>query len=90
MIKSCASLPAGPVLSRPQFTEEMTTAKARREVLQSLRSRFKGKMLAIVKNTESAQISKDIGMPTILIGKERAPAEVVQAATWVDVVVRLE
>jgi hypothetical protein len=83
-------LPAGPVLSRPQFTQEMTTAKARREVLQSLHSRFKGKMLAIVKNTEAAQISKDIGLQTILIGKERPPAEVVQAATWADVVGRLE
>jgi len=52
--------PAG--AERPQFTDEMTTAKAAGRLLQSLHSRFKGKMLAVVKNTESAQISKDLGL----------------------------
>jgi hypothetical protein len=88
--KQQPKLPAGPVLGRPQFTPEMTTAKARREVLQSLHGRFQGKTLAIVKNTDSAQISKEIGFHTVLIGAEPAPPGVAQAASWDDVIVRLE
>lgn len=88
--KNQASLPIGPVLGRKSFGDEVTIAQARREVLQSLHSRFKGTILGLVKNTESANISKEIGLQTILIGTEAAPAEVLHAPTWADVVVRLK
>jgi hypothetical protein len=88
--KNQTKLPMGPVLGRKSFGDDVTVAQARRDVLQSLHSRFTGKMLALVKTAEAAQISREIGLPTILIGNAAAPAEVVQAPTWADVVVRLK
>ncbi|MSQ93147.1 MAG: hypothetical protein EXR98_01175 [Gemmataceae bacterium] len=85
-----AKLPIGPVLGRPHIAEEESAAQARRAILQSLKERFQGPMVAVVKNEVSAQISKDAGVRTIMIGAGAAPAGVTQAPTWSDVVVRVE
>ena len=83
-----AKLPIGPVLGPRHFSSE-SVGQARREVLQAAARPIHRKKLAVVKSAAAAQISTEVGWPTILIGNA-APAGVVQAATWGDVVVRLE
>lgn len=82
-----AKLPIGPVLGRAHYAGEESEAKSRRAVLGSLKDRFDGPLLAVVKNVESAQISQEAGVSTILLGAGPPPAGVVHAPTWADVVI---
>jgi hypothetical protein len=82
-IEKQALLPKGPILGRKFFTDETTVASARHDVIQELQSRFKGTMLAVVSQRESAKVCEDLGMRTVVIGG----AEV---ATWAEVSVKLK
>jgi hypothetical protein len=84
-----AKLPIGPVLGRRQFPSDEPIGEARRTLLKPLR-RFEGPQLAVVKTSDAAQLCKELGLRTILLGNAAAPAEVVQAASWADVPVQLK
>jgi len=84
-----AKLPRGPVLGRAEFAGTQASEGARRELLKSLRTRFTGNIVAIVKSADAALASKEAGLPTFQLGAEPI-AGVVGVASWVDVPVRLK
>jgi hypothetical protein len=75
-----AKLPPGPVLGRPYYPSEDALEEARRIVLQSLQSRFKGAVVAVVKSESAAQTSKELGVRAVVIG----------AVGWADVLAQLK
>jgi hypothetical protein len=77
-------LPVGPVLGRRLFPSDQKLLDARRELLKSL-NLFAGPRLAIVKNADAAQMCKELGMRTVMMGNAAAPPEVAQVASWADV-----
>ncbi len=79
-----AKLPMGPVLGRAHFAEDNSV---RHEALRALKKRFTGAMIAIVKNPESAEVSKEVGVTTIQVGPGPAPPGIVHVASWTDVVI---
>lgn len=60
------------------------------DAVKSIRGRFTGTMLAVVKSSDAAQTAKDAGINTILIGDAPAPAAVLRVASWADVVLKME
>ncbi len=77
-IQRQAKLPIGPVLGRRQFPRATSrSARSRRALLKSLR-RFEGPQLAVVKTPDAAQICKELGVRTILLG------------SWADVPAQLK
>ena len=90
LTKHQAKLPAGPVLGRQHFAADETTEQVRRDLLKQIQERFHGPMLAVVKNGESAQVCRELGLRTILVGAGPAPAKVVHAPTWADVPITLK
>ena len=80
-------LPIGPVLGRRTFPSDETLLNARRDLLKSL-SAFKGTRLAVMKDPEAAQMCKELGMRTVLLGNAAAPPEVLQVASWADVPIK--
>ncbi len=84
-----AKLPLGPVLGRRQFPSDEPIGEARQAQLQSLR-KFDGPQLAVVKTPDAAQLCKELGLHTILLGNAIPPEGIVQAASWADVPVRLK
>ncbi len=83
-------LPRGPILGRFHAPTADTVEAARRELLQSIRTRFQGPIQALVNSAAAAQSSKEAGVNTILIGAADAPAGVLRVASWSDVPLRLD
>ena len=83
-------LPRGPILGRFHVPNVETSESARRELLQSIKTRFKGPQQALVGSTAAAQVSKEAGVSTILIGDADAPAGVLRVASWSDMLLRLD
>jgi hypothetical protein len=82
-------LPVGPVLGRREFPSDTPTPAARRALLQSL-DKFIGPKRAVVKTPASANLCRELGLDTVLLGAAAAPAGVTHAATWDDVPVELK
>jgi hypothetical protein len=80
-------LPIGPVLGRRAFPSDEKLPDARRALLKSL-SAFTGSRLAVMKDADAAQLCKELGMRTVLLGNAAAPAEVLQVASWADVPIK--
>lgn len=74
-------LPKGPILSRSAYPASESVESARREVIQALQGKFKGDMLAIVKNADASKTCQDLGLRVIRIGDAASP-------TWAEVVVK--
>jgi hypothetical protein len=85
-----AKLPRGPILSRFHAPDADGPDAARRELLESLKKRFRGSLQALVGSASAAQVSKDAGIATIQIGGAAAPAGVHRVASWSDVPLRLK
>jgi hypothetical protein len=79
-----AKLPIGPVLGRERFTNETSVESARRELLKQVQGRFNGRLVAVVRNADSAKVCTDAGLTTIVLGGE-APAGTRLALAWTDV-----
>ncbi len=76
-----AKLPKGPILGRVHLQAQDSIDAGRREVLQGMKNRFKGPMLAIVKSADAADSCKDLGVRAIRIGEAATP-------TWGEVAVK--
>ena len=87
LLRHQGRLPVGPVLGRADM-DAADVSKARVEILKSLRSRFPGRMLAVVRNAVSAQASVDVGCQTLMIGAAPAPPGVTAYPKWADVSIR--
>lgn len=79
-------LTRGPILGRAKFSAEESSESARRDLLNSLKARFEGPMIAIVKNAESIATCKEAGIRAIPIGD----ATDGRTVKWADVPANLK
>ena len=79
IIRHQAQLPLGPVLGKSEWPSDL--AAARRAALDSLKSRFTGAIVTVVKSVESARISQDAGLQAVRLSEGLA---------WDDVPARLK
>src|SRR5262249_48657800 len=85
-IRSQVKLPKGPILGQAKYYPNAeSSAQARRQILDSLKQRFQGPLVVVVKSAEAAQTCKDVGVRTIVVGADAAPAGVEHVASWADV-----
>lgn len=83
-----AKLPLGPVLGRGRYPSDEPLDAVRADGYKRLTAKFTGKALAIVKSAEAAQIAKDAGLRTVMIGEGPAPAEVLHVLKWGDIPIK--
>lgn len=79
-------LTQGPILGRIKFAAEESSESARRDVLTSLKTRFEGQMIALVKNAEAMATCKEAGIRAIPIGDAMDGRSV----KWADVPAHLK
>jgi hypothetical protein len=83
-------LPNGPVLGRPSYAEGSNEDQARKEILGDLKKHFHGPLAALSRQPAEAKAFHDLGLRTLLVGKEdKAPPGVTQVESWADVPDRL-
>jgi hypothetical protein len=78
-----AGLPIGPLLGRKKFPDDTPVEQVRHDLLKDLQGRFQGKLLAVVKTEASANVCKELDLPTIILGGAATP-------TWADVPAQLK
>jgi hypothetical protein len=73
-IDNLVKLPKGPYLGRRQYPAPPDSLEsARREAVQSLRSKFKGQMVAVVQAADTAMALQGLGVRVIRIGDAATP-----------------
>jgi hypothetical protein len=73
-IENQTRLPRGPILGRTYYPHEMPPLQARRELLQSLRKRFRGPFVFIARNEESGRLGTELGLRAVTLGSTATPA----------------
>jgi hypothetical protein len=63
------ALPAGPLLGRAKYPSSASVGDERRDVLKRLQQQFSGEITVVVGSAEAAQVSRDLGLRTLVLGE---------------------
>lgn len=84
-IEKQAKLPRGPILGRARYGTDDTAESVRVAQVATLRDRFKGSLVVVVRNAATALAMKGAGVRTISISNGDPPAGILHAPTWAEV-----
>ena len=64
------ALPIGPVLGRANYYADTSVNDERRDVLKRLQQQFNGEITVVVRSPEAAQLSRGLGLRTVVLGED--------------------
>jgi hypothetical protein len=82
--------PEGPALGREDYSAATDLAASKRAVMHSLKTRFRGKLVGVVRRAQDARLFRDAGVITFMVGgKDGPPEKVRQVPGWDQLVSHL-
>jgi hypothetical protein len=80
-----ALFPDGPTLARSDYSEQTDLAASQRAVVRMLQSKFHGKMIGVVRRSQDAQLFRDAGMTTLVLGELDKGSKLKHLKNWKEV-----